>query len=180
MCVLDELAAGLWALILARGKLLNAAGIISVVRDQRAVEFLLTFRISVTGIGVTNNILASERNINPICDLINCPPSLDDDSVVLRAPGGQVKGHEQRPAHHHQLQQPGNQREEEAGAHVANGAAALLYQGDGDQDPLAEEDEQADHHQEDDPSDGSEGHPCVALLEEVLRDGWCPVQLRKD
>lgn len=63
---------------------------------------------------------------------------------------------------------------------MAHGAAALLYQGDGDQDPLAEEDEHADHHQEDDPGDGGEGHPRVALLEEVLRDGWCPVQLRKN
>ena len=181
LCVLDELAAGLWTLILALGELLNAAGIISVVGDQRAVEFRLTFRISFTGIDVTHNILASENNINPVgCDLINCPDSLDDDSVVLRAPGGEVEGHEERPAHHHHLQQPGDQGEEEAGAHVADGAAALLYQGDGDQDPLAEEDEHADHHQEDDPGDGGEGHPRVPLLEEVLRDGWCPVQLRKD
>lgn len=65
VCVLDELTAGLLTLILTAGELLDAAGIISVVRDQRAIEFRLTFRISVTGIGVTSNILASEIIINP-------------------------------------------------------------------------------------------------------------------
>ena len=63
---------------------------------------------------------------------------------------------------------------------MAHSAAALLYQGDGDQDPLAEEDEHADHHQEDDPSDDGEGQPSITLLEEVLHNGRSPVQLRKD
>ena len=51
--------------------------------------------------------------------------SLDGDSVVISAPGGEVERHQERPAHHDQLQQPGQEREEEAGAHVAHSPAPL-------------------------------------------------------
>ena len=75
------------------------------------------------------------------------------------------------------MQQPRQQREEEAGAHVAHSTAALLYQGNGDQDSLAEEDEHAYHNQEDDAGDHCEGQPRVALLEKVINDGRRHVQL---
>ena len=47
------------------GELLDAAaaGVIGVVRDHRAVGLHFAFRISVTGIGVTRNFLASERKL---------------------------------------------------------------------------------------------------------------------
>ena len=79
-----------------------------MVRDHRAVGLHFAFRISVTEIGVTRNFLDSERKL--IATLtwqkhnnihFNIQHSLDDDSVVLRAPGGQVEGHQERPAHHH-------------------------------------------------------------------------------
>ena len=63
MRVLDKLAAGLLALLLAWGELLDAAGVIGVVRDHRAVGLHFAFRIPVTGIGVTRSFLASERKL---------------------------------------------------------------------------------------------------------------------
>ena len=55
----------------------------------------------------------------------------------------------------------------------------LLYEGDGDEDPLAEEDEDAEDDEEEDPRDAGEGQPGVALLQEVIQDLRSPVQLQK-
>ena len=101
------------------------------------------------------------------------------------------------------LQQPRHQGEEEAREHVAHSSGALhshwsggrsreataafhwsdspghlLYEGDGDEDPLSEEDEEADDHEEDDAEDAGEGEPRVALLQEVLHNVRGPVQLK--
>ena len=54
----------------------------------------------------------------------------------------------------------------------------LLNQGDGNPDPLPEEDEEADDDEEKDANDGGESQPCVLLLQEVVYDLWRPVQLQ--
>ena len=59
------------------------------------------------------------------------------------------------------------------------GQIHLLYEGDGDEDPLAEEDEDAEDDEEEDPRDAGEGQPGVALLQEVIQDLRSPVQLQK-
>ena len=58
------------------------------------------------------------------------------------------------------------------------GQTHLLYEGDGDEDPLSEEDEETDDHEEDDAEDAGEGEPRVALLQEVLHNVRGPVQLK--
>ena len=60
------------------------------------------------------------------------------------------------------------------------GQIHLLYEGDGDEDPLSEEDEEAEDHEEDDAEDAREGEPRVALLQEVLHNVRGPVQLKRD
>ena len=65
-----------------------------------------------------------------------------------------------------------------AAFHWSDSPGHLLYEGDGDEDPLSEEDEEADDHEEDDAEDAGEGEPRVALLQEVLHNVRGPVQLK--
>ena len=53
----------------------------------------------------------------------------------------------------------------------------LFNQGDGNSDPLPEEDEETDDDEEDDADHGGEREPSISLLQEVVHYFWSPVQL---
>ena len=53
----------------------------------------------------------------------------------------------------------------------------LFNQGDGNSDPLPEEDEETDDDEEDDADHGGEREPSISLLQEIVHYFWSPVQL---
>ena len=55
----------------------------------------------------------------------------------------------------------------------------LFNQGNGNSDPLPEEDEEADNYEQKNPNDRRESDPSVSLLQEVDQNIWCPIQLQK-
>ena len=53
----------------------------------------------------------------------------------------------------------------------------LFNQGDGNSDPLPEEDEETDDDEEDDADHRGEREPSISLLQEIVHYFWSPVQL---
>jgi len=114
--------------------------------------------------------------VGGVVDLVD-GPVVEGDPVLGGAPGGEVGVDDEEPGDHHQLEEEGQEREEEAGDRLANRARSLFNQGDGNSDPLPEEDEETDDDEEDDADHRGEREPSISLLQEIVHYFWSPVQL---